>query len=214
MRLQNDNLRYLRYYYFTNTDIHIIFTRSVSSESNLKFQLYISTDLSDWTLTSWQNFNSKSIYNRYIYKELCCNCWGRILLKKDCFTRKSSCNLKGVFELPLYLYRIIVLNKKFLIMRIQIPFDFQIWDIGGAGAMQGSMLDKYAFGAHAILLVYDVTNGASFDQLAGISIVFLTIKWFFFRYKLIVPKNNNSDFQIFFRVANGREKCSIIQHPR
>ena len=57
-------------------------------------------------------------------------------------------------------------------MRIQIPFDFQIWDIGGAGAMQGSMLDKYAFGAHAILLVYDVTNGASFDQLAGISILF------------------------------------------
>ena len=33
--------------------------------------------------------------------------------------------------------------------------------------MQGSMLDKYAFGAHAIMLVYDVTNGASFDQLAG-----------------------------------------------
>ena len=165
MRLQNDNSRYVRCYYFTNTDTNI--TRSICSESNLKFQLYISTDLSDWTLTSWQNFNSKSIYNRYIYKELCCNCWGRILLKKDCFTRKSSCNLKGVFELAVYLYHII--NKKFLMVRIQIHFDFQIWDIGGAGAMQGSMLDKYAFGAHAILLVYDVTNGASFDQLAGIS---------------------------------------------
>ena len=33
--------------------------------------------------------------------------------------------------------------------------------------MQGSMLDKYAFGAHAIMLVYDVTNGSSFDQLSG-----------------------------------------------
>ena len=33
--------------------------------------------------------------------------------------------------------------------------------------MQGNMLDKYAFGSHAILLVYDVTNGSSFDQLAG-----------------------------------------------
>ena len=43
----------------------------------------------------------------------------------------------------------------------------QIWDIGGAGSMQGSMLDKYAFGAHAIMLVYDVTNGSSFDQLSG-----------------------------------------------
>ena len=62
-------------------------------------------------------------------------------------------------------------------MIIQIHFDFQIWDIGGAGAMQGSMLDKYAFGAHAIMLVYDVTNGASFDQLAGMSIAFFTLKW-------------------------------------
>ena len=45
--------------------------------------------------------------------------------------------------------------------------NLKIWDIGGAGALQGNMLDKYAFGAHAIMLVYDVTNGASFDQLAG-----------------------------------------------
>ena len=84
-----------------------IFILSICSKSNRKFQLYISTDLSNWTLTSWQNINSKSIYNRYIYKELCCNCWGRILLKKDCFTRKSSCNLKGVSELALYFYHII-----------------------------------------------------------------------------------------------------------
>lgn len=42
----------------------------------------------------------------------------------------------------------------------------KIWDIGGTGALQGNMLDKYAFGAHAIMLVYDVTNGASFDQLS------------------------------------------------
>ena len=27
------------------------------------------------------------------------------------------------------------------------------------------MLDKYVFGAHAILLVYDVTNSNSFDNL-------------------------------------------------
>ena len=76
-----------------------------------------------------------------------------------------------MFKLALYLYHIITppLKQKFIKILI---FYFQIWDIGGAGAMQGSMLDKYAFGAHAIMLVYDVTNGASFDQLAGISIGF------------------------------------------
>ena len=33
----------------------------------------------------------------------------------------------------------------------------QLWDIGGS-ALQGKMLDKYIYGADAILLVYDVTN--------------------------------------------------------
>ena len=76
-----------------------------------------------------------------------------------------------MFELALYFYHIIVIKAKVFNDENSNTCDFQIWDIGGAGAMQGSMLDKYAFGAHAIMLVYDVTNGASFDQLAGISIV-------------------------------------------
>lgn len=40
----------------------------------------------------------------------------------------------------------------------------QIWDVGG-NAMQGRMLDKYVFGANAIMLIYDVTNSTSFDNL-------------------------------------------------
>jgi len=40
----------------------------------------------------------------------------------------------------------------------------KIWDVGG-DAMQGRMLDKYIFGAHAILLIYDVTNSKTFENL-------------------------------------------------
>ncbi len=42
----------------------------------------------------------------------------------------------------------------------------KVWDVGGA-ALQGRMLDKYVYGAHAILLVYDVSNHESFDDLEG-----------------------------------------------
>ena len=31
--------------------------------------------------------------------------------------------------------------------------------------MQGRMLDKYVYGANAIMLIYDVTNSNSFDNL-------------------------------------------------
>ncbi|KXJ13264.1 Ras-related protein Rab-28 [Exaiptasia diaphana] len=40
----------------------------------------------------------------------------------------------------------------------------QVWDIGGQ-TLGGQMIDKYIFGAHAVLLVYDVTNQSSFDNL-------------------------------------------------
>ncbi|XP_076244560.1 ras-related protein Rab-28 [Calliopsis andreniformis] len=42
--------------------------------------------------------------------------------------------------------------------------NIHLWDVGGL-ALHGSMLDKYIFGAHIILLVYDVTNSFSFDVL-------------------------------------------------
>lgn len=40
----------------------------------------------------------------------------------------------------------------------------KVWDVGGS-AMQSRMLDKYVFGANAIMLIYDVTNSASFENL-------------------------------------------------
>ncbi|XP_018392597.1 PREDICTED: ras-related protein Rab-28-like [Cyphomyrmex costatus] len=42
--------------------------------------------------------------------------------------------------------------------------NLHLWDVGGL-ALHGNMLDKYVFGAHIILLVYDVTNSSSFDIL-------------------------------------------------
>ena len=41
---------------------------------------------------------------------------------------------------------------------------FQLWDVGGS-ALDGRMLDKYVYGANAILLVYDVSNHDSFENL-------------------------------------------------
>ena len=45
-------------------------------------------------------------------------------------------------------------------------FSIQLWDVGGS-ALDGRMLDKYVFGANAILLVYDVSNYNSFENLEG-----------------------------------------------
>ncbi|KIH49087.1 hypothetical protein ANCDUO_20839 [Ancylostoma duodenale] len=40
---------------------------------------------------------------------------------------------------------------------------FQVWDIGGQ-SIAGEMIDKYIYGSHAALIVYDVTNLNSFDN--------------------------------------------------
>ncbi|KAK6043421.1 Ras family protein [Cooperia oncophora] len=40
---------------------------------------------------------------------------------------------------------------------------FQVWDIGGQ-SIAGEMIDKYIYGSHAALIVYDVTNMGSFDN--------------------------------------------------
>ncbi|XP_015433011.1 PREDICTED: ras-related protein Rab-28-like [Dufourea novaeangliae] len=42
--------------------------------------------------------------------------------------------------------------------------NLHLWDVGGL-ALHGNMLDKYVFGAHIVLLVYDVTNSCSFEVL-------------------------------------------------
>uniref|UniRef100_A0A0B6Z354 Ras-related protein Rab-28 n=1 Tax=Arion vulgaris TaxID=1028688 RepID=A0A0B6Z354_9EUPU len=40
----------------------------------------------------------------------------------------------------------------------------QVWDIGGQ-TLGGAMLDNYIFGAHGVLLVYDISNYSSFENL-------------------------------------------------
>ncbi|XP_021141823.1 ras-related protein Rab-28 isoform X6 [Columba livia] len=56
----------------------------------------------------------------------------------------------------------------FFLKRIILPGNLnvtlQVWDVGGQ-TIGGKMLDKYIYGAQGILLVYDITNGQSFENL-------------------------------------------------
>lgn len=56
----------------------------------------------------------------------------------------------------------------FFLKRIVLPGNvhvaLQVWDIGGQ-SLGGDMLDKYIYNADACLLVYDITNYASFEDL-------------------------------------------------
>ncbi|KAM3849209.1 ras-related protein Rab-28 isoform 2-T2 [Diretmus argenteus] len=56
----------------------------------------------------------------------------------------------------------------FFLRRISLPGNLnvtlQVWDIGGQ-TLGGKMLDKYVYGAHGVLLVYDITNYQSFENL-------------------------------------------------
>ncbi|WKY05131.1 hypothetical protein Q1695_005837 [Nippostrongylus brasiliensis] len=59
------------------------------------------------------------------------------------------------------------LGLDFFSKRISLPGDvqvlMQVWDIGGQ-SIAGEMIDKYIYGSHAALVVYDVTNMSSFDN--------------------------------------------------
>uniref|UniRef100_A0A8C5X379 Ras-related protein Rab-28 n=1 Tax=Malurus cyaneus samueli TaxID=2593467 RepID=A0A8C5X379_9PASS len=56
----------------------------------------------------------------------------------------------------------------FFLKRILLPGNLnvtlQVWDVGGQ-TIGGKMLDKYIYGAQGILLVYDITNGQSFENV-------------------------------------------------
>ncbi|XP_051514465.1 ras-related protein Rab-28 isoform X1 [Myxocyprinus asiaticus] len=56
----------------------------------------------------------------------------------------------------------------FFLKRITLPVNLnvtlQVWDIGGQ-TIGGKMLDKYIYGAQGVLLVYDITNSQSFENL-------------------------------------------------
>ncbi|XP_015200527.1 ras-related protein Rab-28 isoform X5 [Lepisosteus oculatus] len=56
----------------------------------------------------------------------------------------------------------------FFLKRLNMPGNLnvtlQVWDIGGQ-TIGGKMLDKYIYGAQGVLLVYDITNYQSFENL-------------------------------------------------
>lgn len=56
----------------------------------------------------------------------------------------------------------------FFLKRIILPGNvnvtIQLWDIGGQ-SLNGEMVDKYLYGAHAILFVYDISNEDSFSDI-------------------------------------------------
>ncbi|XP_041433756.1 ras-related protein Rab-28-like [Xenopus laevis] len=56
----------------------------------------------------------------------------------------------------------------FFLKRITLPGNLnvtlQVWDIGGQ-TIGGKMLDKYIYGTQGVLLVYDITNYQSFENL-------------------------------------------------
>lgn len=60
------------------------------------------------------------------------------------------------------------LGIDFFMKRITLPgpihVSLSVHDIGGQ-TLGGAMLDKYLYGADAVLLVYDITNYSSFENL-------------------------------------------------
>ncbi|CAM9808830.1 unnamed protein product, partial [Ectocarpus sp. 13 AM-2016] len=56
----------------------------------------------------------------------------------------------------------------FFVKRIFLPGDVQVtmqmWDIGGQ-SIGSKMMSKYIFGAHAVIMCYDITNYDSFQNL-------------------------------------------------
>ncbi|XP_049323736.1 ras-related protein Rab-28 isoform X1 [Astyanax mexicanus] len=73
----------------------------------------------------------------------------------------------------------------FFLKRITLPGNLnvtlQVWDIGGQ-TLGGKMLDKYVYGAQGVLLVYDITNSQSFENLED---------W----YSMVKKANEESDVQ-------------------
>lgn len=71
-----------------------------------------------------------------------------------------------------------------------------VHDIGGQ-TLGGEMLDKYIYGADAILLVYDITNYSSFENLED---------WF----QTAVKFNQNKKKVYYALIAN---KCKLKSNP-
>ena len=82
--------------------------------------------------------------------------------------------------------------------RITLPgpihVTLSVHDIGGQ-TLGGAMLDKYLFGADAVLLVYDITNYSSFENLED---------W----YQTAVKFCGNSNKKVYYALVSN--KCKYI----
>ncbi|XP_067374909.1 ras-related protein Rab-28 isoform X3 [Channa argus] len=89
----------------------------------------------------------------------------------------------------------------FFLKRISLPGNLnvtlQVWDIGGQ-TLGGKMLDKYVYGAHGVLLVYDITNYQSFENLED---------WF----SMVKKANEESDIQPVVSLV-GNKTCGEGRH--
>ncbi|XP_014441918.1 ras-related protein Rab-28 isoform X3 [Tupaia chinensis] len=93
----------------------------------------------------------------------------------------------------------------FFLKRITLPGNLnvtlQIWDIGGQ-SIGSKMLDKYIYGAQGVLLVYDVTNHQSFENLED---------W----YTMVKKVSEESETQpLVALVGNKSRELEDCQHPR
>ncbi|KAM5192962.1 ras-related protein Rab-28 isoform 2-T2 [Mantella aurantiaca] len=82
----------------------------------------------------------------------------------------------------------------FFLKRMTLPGNLnvtlQVWDIGGQ-TIGGKMLDKYIYGTQGVLLVYDITNYQSFENLED---------WF----SMVKKVNEESETQPFVALVGNK----------
>ncbi|XP_053560111.1 ras-related protein Rab-28 isoform X2 [Bombina bombina] len=82
----------------------------------------------------------------------------------------------------------------FFLKRITLPGNLnvtlQVWDIGGQ-TIGGKMLDKYIYGTQGVLLVYDITNYQSFENIED---------WF----SMVKKVNEESETQPFVALVGNK----------
>uniref|UniRef100_A0A8C5LRZ1 RAB28, member RAS onco family n=1 Tax=Leptobrachium leishanense TaxID=445787 RepID=A0A8C5LRZ1_9ANUR len=91
----------------------------------------------------------------------------------------------------------------FFLKRLTLPGNLnvtlQVWDIGGQ-TIGGKMLDKYIYGTQGVLLVYDITNYQSFENLED---------WF----SMVKKVNEESETQPYVALVGNKDVCICIWPP-
>merc|ERR1719353_1278803 len=89
----------------------------------------------------------------------------KVILLGDGATGKTSIAMRFTDDHFAMQYKQTI-GLDFFIKRLVLPGDvnvaLQIWDIGGQ-TIGGKMIGNYIYGAHAVLLCYDITNYQSFQ---------------------------------------------------